>query len=876
MQAPPLTLVWNPCSDPMLWLDDSGRVLEQNVAAKARLNCCLGDALAERGPQLAGLFQALLTRSQVSGLVDWGGSIFQGTLQAVDEGAVLTLVQATGGALQAGLVAQSGQLDRMKTTAELAKLGFWELDVDSTELSWSAETFRIHELDSRLQPTVEQALAFYAPEKRAQVRDVMELCIASGQDWSLGLPITTAKGTKRWVRSLGWAEFLDGRATRLFGTIQDQTLEHEQRLELEEALEAAKEFQQLFQTARTMVCTASVDGMFLRLNAEWTRTLGWSLEELQGQPFLSFIHPADQARTLEFIGGLMPQGVASTDFENRYLHKDGSYRWLRWHSFTPAEQGRFYAVASDATDTRRQQQHHARLSMAVSRTDDGVVVTDPFGRVEWVNEGFVRMVGFTRKQVIGRTPGSLLQGKNSDPGAVSRMQQAVRNGTKFHEELINYKPDGTPYWIEIHGRPLLEDAGELLGFMRLQRDVTERHEHHAELIAAKERADRSAMASLRASQAKSDFLASMSHEIRTPLNGVLGLAQLIESGELNPDQRLYIQQVLTSGRSLLSLLDDILDFSKVEAGLLELHSEPFALADVVSEVVGLFRASADAKDVALNGLVHPVLPDWIRGDGERLRQVLFNLVGNAVKFTHQGTIDLFVTPSKNRDGWFRVVVSDTGIGVSEEKQESIFQSFAQSDTSTTREFGGTGLGLSISKQLIELMGGRIWVESALGAGSKFMIELPIIELSPGQSRGLLRSHIQPPRTGLCAHVLVVEDNLVNQMVAVGMIHRLGGTTRVAKDGQQALEWMERERFSLVLMDWHMPVMDGLEATRAIRTGEEGTDARTPIVGLTANAYDAQAQVCLDAGMDAVLTKPVEWESLVRAITKWSRVASPSP
>ena len=266
--------------------------------------------------------------------------------------------------------------------------------------------------------------------------------------------------------------------------------------------------------------------------------------------------------------------------------------------------------------------------------------------------------------------------------------------------------------------------------------------------------------------------------------------------------------------------------------------------------------------------VDPTLPEWVRGDAQRLRQVLCNLVGNALKFSHQGKISVIAGPVLGEPDWLRIVVSDTGIGVSQEKLESIFGSFAQSDSSTTRQFGGTGLGLSISRQLVELMGGRIWVESKLGQGSEFILRIPLVVLGPNEATGLPRRPIRPPQASIQAHVLIVEDNPVNQMVAVGMIHRLGGTTQVATNGQEALDWTRRERFSLILMDWHMPVMDGLDATRAIRL-EEGTSARTPILALTANAYESESQLCIQAGMDAVLTKPVEWEDLVGAVTKWA-------
>ena len=378
------------------------------------------------------------------------------------------------------------------------------------------------------------------------------------------------------------------------------------------------------------------------MNGEWTRSLGWEEQEFKDRSFLSFVHPDDLEDTLAAIAKHREVPDSNLHVENRIEHKDGSYRWLSWHALSQAEGGRFYAVALDVTEARALRAHQARLAFAVARTDNSVVVTDRQGRIEWVNEGFTRLTGFEPGEVIGELPFRLFQGPRSDPAADERMRIGMEKGLPFSEELLNYRKDGCEFWVQLDCQPMLGPEGQAQGFMTIGRDITERHQHNAELLQAKERADSAAQASAQANQAKSVFLASMSHEIRTPLNGVLGMAQLLLDTELDEEQGSYAERILGSGRTLLSLLDDLLDFSKVEAGEFGLSPEPFKLRRIISEVVELFEGNAQAKGLELLAEVDPRLPERVLGDGPRLRQVLSNLVGNGIKFTAQGSVRLYV------------------------------------------------------------------------------------------------------------------------------------------------------------------------------------------------------------------------------------------
>jgi PAS domain S-box-containing protein len=494
------------------------------------------------------------------------------------------------------------------------------------------------------------------------------------------------------------------------------------------------------------------------------------------------------------------------------------------------------------------------LVTVLDASDDAITTCSLDGVFVTWNRGAENLYGYSAREAIGQ-PLDLIVPPEERDHEHNRWQRLLTDDSARSLETQRTTKDGRTVDVSVTRSLITEPDGTVVGVASVGRDITELKRAQALLAAAHAEA-------VEASKMKSQFMANMNHELRTPLNGVIGISRLLLDTELTAEQREYADALRVSGEALLGVIGDILDFSKVEAGKLELAHEVLGLHELVHGVCAMVGLGATAiEGVRLTARIEPDLPPSVWGDETRLRQVLTNLAGNAVKFTPEGEVTISVRSRVALDGAceFLFEVADTGIGIAPEAQETIFESFAQADGSTTRRYGGTGLGLAIARQLITLMGGSIGVRSALGRGSTFWFTVPLLPAGEESSDASRSAPDAPPlasteRSGP-GRVLVAEDNPVNQLVTRRLLERRGFHVDIAADGREAVAMHAQASYDLIFMDCQMPELDGYDATRAIRA-REGAERRTPIVALTASTMTSDSQRCFDAGMDRFAAKPI--------------------
>lgn len=502
-----------------------------------------------------------------------------------------------------------------------------------------------------------------------------------------------------------------------------------------------------------------------------------------------------------------------------------------------------------------QQSEIRRLALVARYANDSVIVADPTGHILWVNEAFTRITGYSREEAIGKRPGTLLDGADTSVATTTAIEDAVASGRPLRTELINYRKDGTKIWVETNQVPIYNEAGNVEMIIAIERDVTADKYHMEELAVAKRAAEDG-------ERAKTQFLATMSHEIRTPMNGIIGMADLLNDESLNTEQKGYVETIRYSAEALMRIINDILDFSKLDAGKSVINPVDFDLLGCVESAVSILRPKAIEKGIFVELNCLTPVPPLLRGDDGRIRQIVINIVGNAIKFTKHGGVTIDLSCYDNSEGSLVTLdVSDTGIGIAEDRVEQIFDQFSQANGEITRQYGGTGLGLTISRILAHEMGGDISIRSTLGTGSTFTISLQLdhtLDALEAAAEEALATAAEIKLPGVKA--LVAEDNLTNQLLIKKYLKDTEMEIIYARNGREAVRLTLYHQPQVIFMDMSMPEMDGISATRKIRS--EKALAQPKIVALTANVYASDKAACLAAGMDGFLSKPLKRSELL--------------
>ncbi len=680
----------------------------------------------------------------------------------------------------------------------------------------------------------------------------------------------------------------------IYGTLSRNTLqlmrELVERKQTEDALRISQE-------RLSFALTGTNDGLWdwnLDTNAayyspRWLEMLGYEADELPHtmNTWATLVHPDDKDRTLAAAADYVAGRIPTFDVEFRMRHKQG--HWLhilaRGHLARDAAgelltPRRIVGTHMDLTERKKTEEALRRerenLQLILDHAPIGIWLQDGSGQMSFVNKAFCDAVGITEEQFLAVPHyGELIDPAFRPQCLASDTKALASTGiSETHQQLPFV--DGKIHDLHVMKAVKRDASGKPVALVGISVDITEELKQQRALEEAKRAAEA-------ANLAKSQFLATMSHEIRTPLNGVLGMAQLLLMPDLDHnEQQEFARTILNSGNTLLALLNDVLDLSKVEAGKLELVTASFDPTQLLDEVAALMVENAARKGLALAAHWQSTPDTSYRGDPIRIRQMLGNLVSNAIKFTDHGQVLVTASETQREDrngvayAHVRFTVSDTGIGIPADKLDRLFQPFSQVDASETRRFGGTGLGLSIIRSLAERMGGEVGVESTDGKGSRFWFELPLEIVSASTDhRSVPRSaelSVTANEEGTSAgRVLLVDDSTVNRLVVERLLAKFHFSVISVEDGAQALDHFRRDGHSvdLILMDLQMPVMDGLEAARQIRAHEaRETGGHIPIIALTANAFDKDRTACVEAGMDDFLAKPVNTNQLLLTIETW--------
>lgn len=757
--------------------------------------------------------------------------------------------------------AAAGSRARMLDLAErMSGVGRWRFDLATQRVEWSDEVYRIHGVTPETyDPNLADAIEFYHEDDQAEVRAFVQAIIADGQERSFQLRLRRPDGDLRDVVSRASRDVDDeSRPTAVFGVFQDVT--HHSRA-LAAAKRSERRYQLLADNMGDVVVRLRPDGSSSYISPAITTLLGYAAEDMTGRAAQDFLHPDDQGRLLAVlseVAGGAGQGRARL----RALRKDGSAVPVEvtFRRVAGEDRPEIIAVIRDISERealeRALRDSEAQYRILAEHSTDAINQTNLASDILYVSPAIQQLAGYAPAELIGSKAYDLVDPEDW-PRVRREYAKLVHFGREARMEPIQYRmvrADGTRVWVEISPRVVWEDEVPV-GFVDVVRDISARKAAEEELRQARREAEAAA-------GAKADFLANMSHELRTPLTSILGFGQLAAGHtDLTPSLRNCIEKIEGAGRALLATVNDILDFSELEAGQLMFAPVPVDVRALLAESLDLLSPQAGAKDLDLALDIDDAMPSHLRIDPDRVRQILLNYLSNAVKFTPAGSVTLAARYDTYREA-LCVEVSDTGAGIAADKLDRLFVRFSQVDGGLARASGGTGLGLAICKGLAEAMGGCVGVKTTEGEGSRFWFEIAARPTEAITDR-------TSPTVGDCggrlagARVLVVDDNPSNRSVARAMLEACGCLIDQAADGDEALALSAKRPYDVVLLDLRMPGKDGYQTLTALRA-RPGPNQTIPVVAFTADAAPIHSEL-VAAGFDAVAEKPVVLADLVSTL-----------
>jgi PAS domain S-box-containing protein len=627
-------------------------------------------------------------------------------------------------------------------------------------------------------------------------------------------------------------------------TLADEVLTHlslrQRELDLEDLLSMTA-------IAPEIHCILDFDAKLLYVNNAVESVLGYTVAEIKKMVVWQVIYKDDFEWVMNSLETDLKAHKKDFQLDFRVVGKTGQIRWISWSMVI--RNNCWYAYGRDITENKRVESELLNLSFVASKVNNAIVINDANNHVTWVNAAFEKITGFTLDDLKGKRLGDLITGPKTDYALIENARELNRKNQSFTLDLLAYRKDKKPIWVSVHNTIVFDEAGKVSAEVEIIIDITEKKLAEQEMMEAKEQA-------LRLSETKEMFVSVMSHEIRTPLNAILGMTHLLLENDPKPSQLDDLNILKFSGDNLLHIVNDILDFTKIETGNLQLEAIPFNLRSLVTDIINSLQVNVSKKHNTLNLLYDEQIPGRLLGDKTRLYQVLMNLLGNALKFTENGLVELCVKMELERDQ--NVVlffeVKDSGIGIPADKKDYIFESFTQARSDISRKYGGTGLGLAITRKLLRLYGSEITVDSTEGVGSTFSFRIAFDKIPVSNAANLDAAEIPPAFKN--KRILVVDDNEINVLIAKRILSKWGLHAEGAGTGTEAIEKIKNGFFDLVFMDVKMPDMDGFEATGIIRKMEGDYFKTLPIIALTASSLADEFTRFKESGMNGHLLKPL--------------------